>query len=163
MGQKGPSLNVMPRNSASGGIRAGVALVSGPRTVRAVAPLCRVTTISHRHTGDRGKRASVLAACPPDPFDKRRVRWPILKNKRHACNLTVLSERRGRRPTPDHTNVGDPTVLLNRLAGQRREAPWAAPPGGEWTSRWTACTNRSVLARLAFPETLARRGPGAAA
>ena len=41
-----PSLNRMPSQSPSAGHSAGVAFVSGPRTVRKVLPLWRVTAIS---------------------------------------------------------------------------------------------------------------------
>jgi hypothetical protein len=41
-----PTLNWMPKNSASWGIGAVVAFVSGPRTVSQAPVACRVTTIS---------------------------------------------------------------------------------------------------------------------
>ena len=46
VGMKVPTLNRMPRNSASSGMGTVVAFVSGPRTVSRAAPRCRVTTIS---------------------------------------------------------------------------------------------------------------------
>ena len=41
-----PSLKRMPSHSPSAGQSAGVAFVSGPRSVRKVLPLCLVTAIS---------------------------------------------------------------------------------------------------------------------
>ena len=41
-----PSLKRMPSHSPPAGQSAGVAFVSGPRTVRKVRPSCRVTAIS---------------------------------------------------------------------------------------------------------------------
>jgi len=58
LGMKVPSLNWMPKNSASWGIGTIVALVSGPRTVTCVAPLCRVTTISQWVAATEMKDAS---------------------------------------------------------------------------------------------------------
>jgi hypothetical protein len=45
-GMKVPSLNRMPSHSPSAGQSAVVAFVSGPRSVRKVLRLCRVTAIS---------------------------------------------------------------------------------------------------------------------
>lgn len=45
MGINVPGLNMMAKNSASAGAYAGVALVSGPRTVRIALSLYFVTTI----------------------------------------------------------------------------------------------------------------------
>ena len=46
VGMNVPTLNWMPKNSASSGIGTIVAFVSGPRTVSRAAPRCRVTTIA---------------------------------------------------------------------------------------------------------------------
>ena len=53
-----PRLNWIPKNSASGGTGAVVAIVSGPRTVSRAAPRWRVTTISQWLTATEMKDGS---------------------------------------------------------------------------------------------------------
>jgi len=53
-----PRLNWIPKNSASGGTGAVVAVVSGPRTVSRAAPRWRVTTISQWLTATEMKDCS---------------------------------------------------------------------------------------------------------
>ena len=64
LGMKVPSVNWMPKNSASVGIGTVVAVVSGPRTVRTAAPHCRVTTISQWYAATEMKDSSAtLRVC----------------------------------------------------------------------------------------------------
>ena len=57
-GMNVPRLNWIPKNSASGGTGAVVAVVSGPRTVSRAAPRWRVTTISQWLTATEMKDCS---------------------------------------------------------------------------------------------------------
>ena len=57
-GMNVPRLNWIPKNSASGGTGAVVAVVSGPRTVSRAAPRWRVTTISQWLTATEMKGGS---------------------------------------------------------------------------------------------------------
>ena len=63
-GMNVPRLNWIPKNSASSGIGAVVAFVSGPRTVSRAVPRCRVTTISQWLTATEMKdSAGSLHVC----------------------------------------------------------------------------------------------------
>ena len=70
-----PSVNTIPKNAASWGIGAVVALVSGPRSVRCAVSPCRVTTISQWGTAtEMNDPSSALRVCHANCPSGERVR-----------------------------------------------------------------------------------------
>src|SRR5262249_6068077 len=104
-GMKVPSLNRMPTQSPPAGHSAGVAFVSGPRTVRKVFPSSRVTAISKWLAATERKS-------PAAPLSLRHTRSTNGESDCRAKNLSNMIENSLTRP--------ETRLAASRAARRRR-------------------------------------------